>query len=99
MQGQRAAAFTAAAVEKPRLAPSSLSADPAGSLFLALLRAFETPKPPSDFRSLSGYSEPDGREHTQLADLRRPALGTADRKPASQDVVLNVSNVEMNSSA
>ena len=34
-----------------------------------------------------------------MADLRRPALGTARRKPASQDVVLNVSKVASNSSA
>lgn len=47
----------------------------------------------------SRRSKPDGREHRQMADLRRPALGTADRKPASRDVVLNVSNVAMNSSA
>jgi hypothetical protein len=34
-----------------------------------------------------------------VADPRRPALGTADPKPASQNVVLNVSNVAMNSPA
>jgi len=41
----------------------------------------------------------DNRECPALADLRRPALGTADPKPASQNVVLNVSKVAMNSPA
>jgi hypothetical protein len=39
------------------------------------------------------------RERRLVADQQRPALGTADRKPASQDVVLNVSKVAPNSSA
>ena len=40
-----------------------------------------------------------GRERRLMAGLRRPALGTAGPKPASQDVVLNVSKVASNSSA
>jgi hypothetical protein len=38
-------------------------------------------------------------ERPDVADPRLPALGTADPKPASQNVVLNVSNVAMNSPA
>jgi hypothetical protein len=39
------------------------------------------------------------REDLLLADLRRPARGTASPKPASQNVVLNGSEVASNSSA
>jgi len=38
-------------------------------------------------------------ERRLMADLRRPALGTSDPKPASQNVVLNVSKVAMSASA
>jgi hypothetical protein len=40
-----------------------------------------------------------GGERQLMADLRRPVLGTADPEPASQNVVLNVSKVAMNSPA
>jgi len=48
---------------------------------------------------LSVDPEAAGIGRRNLADLRRPALGTARPKPASQDVVLNVSKVASNSSA
>ena len=46
----------------------------------------------------SGHRSADN-ERQQMADLRRPAIGTAVPKPASQDVVLNDGKVAMNSSA
>ena len=36
-----------------------------------------------------------GRDRPQLADRRRPTFGTARRKPAGQDMILNVAKVAL----
>ena len=46
-----------------------------------------------------GQLNADGHRRQQMADWRRPALGTARPKPAIQDVALKVSKVASKSSA
>ena len=56
------------------------------------------PFPYTHHKTASDFSKADSVGRPVVADLRRPALGTARPEAASQDEVLNVSKVASNSS-